>query len=116
MQREIFIGSSSEGLQEAQRVASILSADPEVVPVSWTEVFQPGYLAFEALETVLRRCCGAVFVAGPDDQSTIRGRTVRLPRANIMNRHGLICGNGIDQDARIGYAYLVRRVVTPQTK
>jgi len=33
-----------------------------------------------------------------------------------MNAHGLICGNGIDQGARIGYAYLVRRVVTGQTK
>jgi len=55
-------------------------------------VFQPGFLTFEALEAMLLRCCGAVFVATPDDQSVIRGQTVSSPRANIMLEFGLVAG------------------------
>jgi len=51
---------------------------------------QPGYLTFEALEAMLLRCCGAVFVATPDDQSVIRGQRVSSPRANIMLEFGLV--------------------------
>ena len=94
MRREIFIGSSTEGLVEAERVCNILSEaqDQEIKCVLWNEVFQPGFFTFEALEIVLLRCCGAVFVAGPDDQTTIRGRAVNSPRANIMLEFGLMAG------------------------
>jgi Predicted nucleotide-binding protein containing TIR-like domain len=92
MQREVFIGSSTEGLEEANHVFKILSANPDLKCVPWKEVFQPGFLTFEALEAVLLRCCGAVFVAGPDDQTTIRGRAVNSPRANIMLEFGLMAG------------------------
>jgi hypothetical protein len=49
-------------------------------------------LTFEALERVLTECCGAVFVAGPDNASTIRGRSVKTPGANIMLEFGLMAG------------------------
>src|SRR5258708_7642933 len=92
MQREIFIGSSSEALDHAHHVADVLSEQGDVKCMVWTEVFEVGYLTFETLEAVLLRCCGAVFVASPDDPTTIRQRSVRAPRANIMLEFGLMAG------------------------
>ena len=34
----------------------------------WTDIFEPGFLTFEALEVMLRECCAAVFVVSPDDE------------------------------------------------
>jgi predicted nucleotide-binding protein len=70
----------------------LLSHEQDTRSVEWTEVFQPGYLTFEALEAMLLRCCGAVFVATPDNQSVIRGEKVSSPRANIMLEFGLVAG------------------------
>src|SRR5262245_13140659 len=90
--REIFIGSSSEGEECAKEIGRLLSRDRGVRCLMWREIFEPGFLTFEALEEMLLRCCGAVFVATPDDHSQIRGRSVNAPRANIMLEFGLVAG------------------------
>ncbi len=92
MQRQVFVGSSSEALDSARHICEVLSKDPGIRCVEWREIFQPGFLTFEALETMLMRCCGAVFVASPDDATTIREKSVKSPRANIMLEFGLVAG------------------------
>ena len=51
--REIFIGSSSEGEDRAREIGRLLSMDPNTHPLMWREIFQPGFLTFEALEEML---------------------------------------------------------------
>jgi hypothetical protein len=89
--RRIFIGSSVEGEAHAQEVSKLLKMK-DTEPVLWREVFEPGYVTFEALENMMRDCCGAVFIATPDDDGHIRGRAVKTPRANIMLEFGLVAG------------------------
>jgi hypothetical protein len=92
MKRRIFVGSSTEALDKAQQVCDILASVPDTECVLWTEIFNPGYLTFEALETMLRTCCAATFVATPDDATTIRGLAAKSPRANVMLEFGLVAG------------------------
>jgi Predicted nucleotide-binding protein containing TIR-like domain len=87
----IFIGSSIEGLEEARRICELLS-DEDTECMLWTKAFLPGFLTFESLENMLLECCAAVFVATPDDEGTIRGTKLRMPRANILLEFGLVAG------------------------
>ena len=64
----------------------------DIEPVLWRKVFEPGYVALEALERMLVDCCAAVFVATPDDAAHIRGCDVKTPRANVMLEFGLVAG------------------------
>jgi hypothetical protein len=91
IKRRVFIGSSLEGLEHATQVATFLTDDTTEC-VLWNNFFEPGYLTFEGLENMLVECCAAVFIATPDDKATIRGRTVSVPRANIMLEFGLVAG------------------------
>ncbi len=92
MKRLIFIGSSSEGLPQAKALALVITSDT-VQPLLWNDVFDPGSLTLETLENeVLSKCCGAVFVATPDDHLEIRGSKVMAPRANVMLEFGLVAG------------------------
>lgn len=91
MVRKIFVGSSTEGEKEALEVCKLLNSE-DTEAVHWRQIFAPSSLTFEALENMLLECCGAVFVATPDDDGTIRGRTVKMPRANIMLEFGLVAG------------------------
>jgi hypothetical protein len=75
MKRHLFVGSSTEGLRQARQVCELLT-DMETECVLWNTIFDPGYVTFEALESVLLKCCAAVFIATADDSSVIRGRTV----------------------------------------
>jgi Predicted nucleotide-binding protein containing TIR-like domain len=92
MQRSIFVGSSSEGLEKARHICEVLSNNDDVKCRLWTEIFEPGYLTFEALEQMLHQCCAAVFIASPDDMVNIRNRSVKAPRANILLEFGLVAG------------------------
>jgi hypothetical protein len=91
MRRQIFVGSSTEGLDQARAVCGILR-DPETECVLWTSVFEPGFVTLEALEKMLLECCAAVFVITPDDETMIRNRSVKTPRANVMLEFGLVAG------------------------
>ena len=91
MGRQIFVGSSTEGLDRARAVCGILR-DPETECVLWTSVFEPGFVTLEALEKMLLECCAAVFVVTPDDETMIRNKSVKTPRANVMLEFGLVAG------------------------
>jgi hypothetical protein len=92
MRRRIFVGSSNEALDVARHVGEVLATGDDVKVDLWTEIFEPGYLTFEALEIMLHQCCAAVFVASPDDEMKIRDKMVKCPRANIMLEFGLVAG------------------------
>src|SRR5271170_2591129 len=92
MKQCVFVGSSTEGLEKANEVNDLLASIGGVEPLLWTEVFEPGMLTFEALENMLLQCCGAVFIATPDDESVVRGAKVITPNSNILLEFGLVAG------------------------
>jgi hypothetical protein len=53
--KEIFVGSSKEGLEQATQVAAVLSEDQDVKPLLWTECFKPGEITFLGIESSLMR-------------------------------------------------------------
>jgi hypothetical protein len=88
--KEIFIGSSKEGLEQATQVVAALSEIKDVKPLLWTECFKVGDITFMGIENVARRVAGAVFLATPDDDSVIREQQVRTPRANVLFEYGYL--------------------------
>jgi pterin-4a-carbinolamine dehydratase len=88
--REIFVGSSTEALHQAEQVAALLGEVPEVRPILWRDVFSVGDITFIAIEGIAKRAVGAVFLATPDDASMIRDRAVRIPRANVLFEYGYL--------------------------
>lgn len=85
--KRIFIGSSTEAMDEAMQIADILR-DDDVKPVLWTEIFPPGVVAFQVIEKEAREMSGALIVATPDDSSVIRRRRYKVPRTNVMIEYG----------------------------
>lgn len=92
MNRQVFVGSSKEGLNYAKEICDLLNNEQDIRCVLWPEIFEPGSLTFEALEEMLMECCAAVFVATPDDHAVIREKQVSMPRANVMLEFGLVAG------------------------
>jgi hypothetical protein len=88
--KEIFIGSSKEGLEHAIELAAVLSEAGDVKPLLWTECFKLGDITFLGIENIARRVAGAVFLATPDDDSVIRDQRVRTPRANVLFEYGYL--------------------------
>lgn len=88
--KEIFVGSSKEGLEQATQVVAVLSQIPGVRPVLWTDCFKLGDITFLTIENIARRVAGAVFLATPDDDSVIRDQRVRTPRANVLFEYGYL--------------------------
>jgi hypothetical protein len=88
--KEIFIGSSKEGLEQAKQVADLLSEVPDIKPMLWTECFKLGDITFMGIENIARRVAGAVFLATPDDDSVIREQRVKTPRANVLFEYGYL--------------------------
>jgi hypothetical protein len=88
--KEIFVGSSKEGLEQANQVVEVLSHVEGVKPLLWTECFKLGDITFVTIENLARRVAGAVFLATPDDDSVIREQRVRTPRANVLFEYGYL--------------------------
>jgi hypothetical protein len=88
--KEIFIGSSKEGLEQATQVAAVLSEAGDVKPLLWTEYFKPGEITFLGIENIASRVAGAVFLATPDDDSVIRERRIKTPRGNVLFEYGYL--------------------------
>ena len=88
--KEIFIGSSKEGLEQATQVVAALSEVKDVRPLLWTECFKLGDITFLGIENIARRVAGAVFMATPDDDSIIREQRVKTPRANVLFEYGYL--------------------------
>ncbi len=88
--KEIFVGSSKEGLEQAVQVAQVLAEVSGVAPLLWTDCFKLGDITFLTIENLARRVAGAVFLATPDDDSVIREQRVRTPRANVLFEYGYL--------------------------
>jgi hypothetical protein len=88
--KEIFIGSSTEGLEQAAQVVAVLSEVKDVKPLLWTDCFKPGDITFLGIENIAGRVAGAAFLATPDDDSFIREQRVRTPRANVLFEYGYL--------------------------
>jgi len=88
----IFIGSSSEALEAARAVRSLLvSADAEIT--LWSEnFFRQGRGYLETLTASLDLFDFAVILATPDDLVTTRGESLLSPRDNILFELGLFMG------------------------
>ena len=87
----VFIGSSSEGLQTARRVAAQL--EPFCQVRIWTgDVFRPGQVFLESLVESAKECHFGVFVFTPDDLLTIRGSKKHSVRDNVLFECGLFIG------------------------
>ncbi len=87
--KEIFIGSSTEALEQAKQIALSLSEDG-FRPVLWTEYFKPGDITFLGIERIAERVVGAIFLASPDDDSVIREKKVKTSRANVLFEYGYL--------------------------
>jgi hypothetical protein len=87
----LFIGSSSEGLDLARAVRSLLSDDAEVTV--WNEgVFTISKTFIESLVDVLPRFDFAALVLTPDDLLTSRQTSALGPRDNVLFELGLFMG------------------------
>lgn len=90
--RKIFVASSTQALDKAEHVRTVITGCEGVDARLWTEFFKPGDLTFESLENMLSQCCAAVFIASPDDACIVGDRTIRSPRSNVLLEFGLVAG------------------------
>lgn len=87
----LFIGSSSEGLDFARAIRSLLVEDAEIT--LWREgTVGVGDFTVEALLNILPRFDFAVLVLSPDDETTSRDNTLASPRDNVIFELGLFMG------------------------
>jgi CRP/FNR family transcriptional regulator, cyclic AMP receptor protein len=88
----IFIGSSSEALQEADYILASLRRHP-AVPKLWTQgVFQLSHTTIEDLWSLCSESDFAVIILTPDDMTFSRGRRTPSPRDNAVFELGLFMG------------------------
>ena len=87
----VFVGSSSEGLEFARAIRTLLVPDAEVNV--WQEgFFRVGDVTVEALLNALPRFDFAVLVLSPDDVTTSRANITASPRDNVIFELGLFMG------------------------
>jgi CRP/FNR family transcriptional regulator, cyclic AMP receptor protein len=88
----IFVGSSSEGLAEAEWITDSLNRRAAVSRL-WTQgVFQLSKTTIENLLTIAGNSDFAVLVLTPDDITASRGRKQSSPRDNVVFELGLFMG------------------------
>ncbi len=88
----VFVASSSEQIKVARRAATALKSRELEVNV-WDEKtfdFSDSYM--ESLERELERADFAVVILTGDDTANLRGKTVNLPRDNVIFELGLFTG------------------------
>lgn len=88
----IFIGSSTEGLSIARKIKSGLKYDAHVD--TWADgIFdEPGKAYIEVLEDLLGNYEYGIFVFNPDDKIFSRGKTLSIPRDNVIFEYGMFLG------------------------
>jgi hypothetical protein len=88
----VFIGSSGEARQTAQKLLKALRKQTK--PVGWWEVgqFQPGDYTLESLLKACEKADFGVFVFAGDDPGKSRRREYRFPRDNVVFEYGLFVG------------------------
>jgi hypothetical protein len=89
----VFIGSSSESLEELDRVASwIESFNYTALPWNDLELFRPGKTVFDSLSNIARDVDAAIFIFSEDDKVWYRNDTSTQPRDNVLIEYGLFLG------------------------
>jgi hypothetical protein len=89
----IFIGSSSEGKDVAQRLAAHLDADGSAETKIWTHgVFDLGEHVLDGLIRQAQTSDFAVLVLGADDTVSSRDLVAQAPRDNVIFELGLFIG------------------------
>lgn len=82
--KEIFIGSSSEAIDQVDKIGDELDKILGIKTLRWYKEFPLGWLTYEVIEKVASRVAGAIFIATPDDPSIVKTIAVKVPRANVM--------------------------------
>jgi len=85
---EIFIGSTSEAIRHIEQMAACFVDAGGVKALLWMHAFEVGAKTFLAIEEGAGRAAGAVFLVTPDDDSIVRNRKVKVPRANGLVEYG----------------------------
>jgi CRP/FNR family cyclic AMP-dependent transcriptional regulator len=89
----VFIGSSSEGLAEANALMAGLPAYPTLEVKVWDMgTFRPSRSTLESLATEAANCDFAILVLGADDIEISRGSKSAVPRDNVIFELGLFMG------------------------
>ena len=88
----IFIGSSSEGLDIANKLQDLLAGELSVVVWNQGTVFGLGTSTLEALEAAVLEFHHAVFVFTADDQLNMRGEVKSVARDNVLFELGMFIG------------------------
>ncbi len=87
----VFVGSSSEGLEFARAIRSLLTDDAEVT--IWKEdVFEVGKTFIESLLDALPRFDYSILILTPDDLVSVRNVDSFGPRDNVIFELGLFMG------------------------
>lgn len=88
----IFVGSSSEGLDIANKLQELLCGEFSVVVWNQGTVFGLGTSTLEALEAAVLEFHHAVFVFTADDKLTMRGEVKPVARDNVLFELGMFIG------------------------
>ena len=92
MKRNLFIGSSSEGLSIARRVK--LHLDPHFEVDVWTEAdFAIGNSFLDSLIESSRFYDFGIFIGTPDDKTISRNNILNVQRDNVTFEYGLFLGS-----------------------
>lgn len=88
----MFIGSSSEGLVTARRLAAALESKHLSVRIWSNDIFAASDTTIESLEQAATEVDFAILVLTPDDTTTSRGKRRAAPRDNVVYELGLFGG------------------------
>ena len=88
----LFIGSSSEGLVTANRIAAALESKCLSARVWSNDIFAVSDTTIESLEQAALEVDFAILVLTPDDITTSRGARRAAPRDNVVYELGLFGG------------------------
>lgn len=90
--KNIFIGSSIEGLNITRAIKQTFEHDANIHAVIWENVFEPNKTSIEAIEEVLEDFEYSVFVFRSDDKCYSRGKEKKIPRDNVILEYGMFLG------------------------
>jgi len=86
--KSIFIASSQEAKEKAERLVKVLSAK-NLLPIPWWDSFGLGTYTFDQLNQHAQSVDGAIFIATKDDKIWYRNTESAAPRDNVILEFGL---------------------------
>lgn len=87
----VFIGSSTESLFIAEKIAGYLEKSG-IKPLLWNKTFMPGDILLPKLIDIAETVSGAIFVFNRDDKTWYRGEKTATVRDNVLFEYGLFSG------------------------